>query len=264
MTDHLRQAGGALRSLGRGLAGGLLGLALPPTCISCGRVTGAAGALCGPCWGRLAFITAPICDRTGTPFAFDAGAPQLSPEAVEDPPAYDRARAAVLFTDVARDLVHNLKYADRMDLAAPMARLMAQAGRELLTQADLIMPVPLHPLRLWQRRFNQAALLARHISACHAATSSDGSSPQLRCDLLKRRRATRSQTTLTRAERRANVDRAFAVPPFAMPEIAGRRILVVDDVATTGATLNACATVLRRAGAAQVDALTFARVVDFA
>lgn len=240
----------------RAVAGAVLNFALPPTCIGCGSVTGSAGGLCGACWGRLSFITSPCCERTGAPFAFDDGAPRLHPDALHAPPAFDRARAAVTFTDAARDLVHKLKYADRLDVAAPMARLMAQAGSELIASADLIVPVPLHAVRLWRRRFNQAALLGRHLSAL--------SGVPLRTDLLARRRATSSQTALGRAARRANVAGAFTVYGTAASALAGRRVLLVDDVYTTGATLDACALALRRAGVSNVDALTFARVVDFA
>lgn len=253
MSGRLRQAGRVARRLGAGV----LGLALPPTCVACGRVTGDAGGLCGACWSTLAFITPPCCARTGAPFSVDPGtaAPLLSAEAIAHPPAFDRARAAVLFTDVARDLVHDLKYADRLDAAAPMARLMALAGRELIAEADLIVPVPLHPLRLWRRRFNQAALLARHLAP--------PGGPGVRADLLRRRRATPSQTRLGRQARQANVAGAFAPCGDAASALPGRRVLLVDDVYTTGATLDACARALRRAGAAYVDALTFARVVDF-
>jgi ComF family protein len=183
----------------------------------------------------------------------DAG-PYLSPQALTDPPAFDRARAAVVFGDISRDLVHGLKYGDRLDLAQPMARLMAQAGRDVIAQADLILPVPLHAFRLWRRRFNQAALLTRHLATA--------SKKKWRTDALVRVRATPSQITLSRLERHRNVAGAFAVPPAAEAHVHGRRILLVDDVLTTGATLDACARPLRRAGASHVDALTFARVVE--
>ncbi|WP_127091823.1 ComF family protein [Aquabacter cavernae] len=235
---------------------GLLDLVLPPTCISCGAIVRDAGGLCGGCWGRLALISPPVCERLGTPFPYAPpnGAPLLSPDALADPPAFDRARAAVLFGPVSRDLVHHLKYGDRLDLARPMARLMRQAGAPLLGEADLIVPVPLHALRLWRRRFNQAALLARHLSALtELPVALEG---------LARTRATLSQVNLSRAERRANVAGAFRVSKTAEGRVAGRRVLLVDDVFTTGATLDACARALRRAGASHVDAVTFARVVE--
>ncbi|MFS8039093.1 ComF family protein [Xanthobacter sp. AM11] len=250
----------SIKRAARAGGAGLLGLVLPPTCIACGAITGQAGGLCGPCWGSLAFITPPLCDRTGAPFVHDPGTRHngvlVSPQALADPPAFDRARAAVTYTAAARNLVHNLKYADRLDIAAPMARLMAQAGADVIGDADVIVPVPLHPLRLWRRRFNQAALLGGHIARMAAM-------PQ-RTDLLQRRRGTPSQTALGRAERRDNVAGAFALSRNAASVLAGRRVLLVDDVYTTGATLDACARALRRAKVGGVDALTFARVVDFA
>lgn len=236
-------------------ARGLLDLVLPPTCISCGAIVGEAGGLCGRCWGRLALIGPPVCDRMGTPFPYaPPGGLLLSPEALADPPAFDRARAAVLFGPVSRDLVHHLKYGDRLDLARPMARLMRQAATGLMAEAEVIVPVPLHALRLWRRRFNQAALLARHLSVVSGVPAA--------MEGLRRTRATISQVNLTRAERRANVAGAFRVPKAAEGLVSGRRVLLVDDVFTTGATLDACARALRRAGAAHVDALTFARVVE--
>lgn len=253
--SYLRQAGGRAAGAARALGSGVLGLALPPTCISCGDITGVAGGLCGTCWSKLSFISRPFCERTGAPFVHDTGL-TIHPDALDDPPAFDRARAAVTFDAVARDLVHKLKYADRLDLAAPLARMMAQAGGDVLPDADLLLPVPLHPFRLWRRRFNQAALLGRHLSRATGV-------PQ-RTDLLKRRRVTSSQTRLGKMERRENVAGAFALCGNAASVLAGRRVLLVDDVYTTGATLDACARVLRRAGVSGVDALTFARVVDFA
>ncbi|GGF45004.1 amidophosphoribosyltransferase [Azorhizobium oxalatiphilum] len=243
-AGHLARAGGRV----------LLDLALPPTCISCKGMVTTAGGLCGPCWNGLRHIERPYCERLGIPFAYETPERHLSVEAVTDPPDFDRARAAVLFGPVSQDLVHGLKYGDRLDLALPMARMMARVGSGLLAEAEVLVPVPLHALRLWRRRFNQSALLARHIARM--------SGTPVALDALTRRKATSSQVSLSRAERRANVAGAFHVPPARAAKIAGRRVVLVDDVFTTGATVAACARTLRRAGAARIDVLTFARVVD--
>lgn len=250
LTNTTRGAGRFVRAAGRMV----LDVALPPTCIACRTIVSTPGTLCGGCWSRLVLVERPFCERLGTPFPFEVGEARLSAAAVAEPPAYDRARAATVFGDISQDLVHGLKYGDRLDLAVPMARMMVRAGGELLADADLLIPVPLHRLRLWRRRFNQAAMLARAIAR--------SSGVAVRTDALVRIRATTSQVSLSRVERRANVAGAFAVPPQNSGAIVGRRIILVDDVLTTGATLDACARVLRRSGATRVDVLTFARVVD--
>ncbi|MGD1016373.1 MAG: ComF family protein [Roseiarcus sp.] len=240
--------GGVLRGLGR-LA---LDALYPPTCIACRAATGEADALCPACWRAIRFIERPYCDRLGTPFVEDLGAGVLSPQAIADPPAFRRARAVARFEDgPARRLVHRLKYSDRGELARPLGAWMARAGADLLAEADAIVPVPLHPFRLWTRRFNQAAALARAI----AQRTGKPFEPQA----LQRVKATRSQVGLSREQRAENVQGAFRASPGA--PIRGRRIVLVDDVLTSGATANAAARALLRAGASGVDLLVFARVV---
>ena len=245
-----------LSRLAQGLRATLrLGLdtALPRLCPACRDLITDRG-VCPACWSKLAFIAAPYCPRLGIPFAYDPGPGILSMQAIADPPAYNRARAAVRYDDVARKLVHGLKYGDRMDLAPMIGRWMIRAGHELLGDADALVPVPLHWRRLWTRRFNQSAALAEHIAresgiaVTHAA--------------LKRVKATAQQVGLSRKDRATNVQGAFKVAPDARPEVAGRRLILIDDVLTSGATSDACARALLRAGAAQVDVLVFARVVD--
>ncbi|MGB6748930.1 MAG: ComF family protein, partial [Xanthobacteraceae bacterium] len=141
-----------------------LDLALPPLCPAC-REPVEGQALCPACWSKLSFITRPYCERLGIPFVYDPGPGILSMEAIADPPAYQRARAAVRFDEISRALVHALKYSDRLDLAPMMGRWISHAGRELLAEADALVPVPLHWRRLWTRRFNQSAMLAAAISA---------------------------------------------------------------------------------------------------
>jgi ComF family protein len=232
---------------------GAIGIIYPPVCIACQAATGEAQALCATCWGDIGFIERPYCERLGTPFAVDLGDGLLSPAAIADPPVFTRARAVCRFDGTARELVHRLKYGDRIELALTLGRMMAQAGRKLLEDAELIVPVPLHRTRLWSRRFNQAAALARVVSNLSGVALSPLA--------LARVKRTRQQIGLTRPQRADNLQGAFKVPAGAKPQIEGRRILLVDDVLTTGSTANAAARALLRAGARDVDILSFARVV---
>lgn len=230
-----------------------LDVALPTLCVAC-REPVAGEGVCAKCWAGLSFIAPPYCARLGIPFVYDPGPGMLSMQAIADPPAYQRARAAVRYDDVARTLVHQLKYHDRTDLAPTMGRWMARAGAELLDEADLLVPVPLHWRRGFSRRFNQSGALARAISRLSGVAVSR--------DALRRVRPTEHQVGLSRAERAANVQGAFKVAPSSRAGIQGRRVILIDDVLTSGATVDACARALLRAKAAQVDVLVFARVVD--
>ncbi len=224
----------------------------PPTCLACRAAIEGHGGLCPRCWSAMRFIERPYCERLGTPFEQDLGEGLLSPEAIADPPVFARARAVVRFEDgPARKLVHRLKYSDRADLARPMGRWMARAGADILADADCLAPVPLHPLRLWRRRFNQAALLARE--AARAA------GPPCAVGVLTRVKATPSQVGMSRAQRAENVQGAFRVADGAT--VKGLNVVLVDDVLTSGATANAASRALIRAGAKRVDVLVFARVV---
>jgi len=238
----------------RAAFGFALDAALPPQCLSCREPVAGSGGLCAACWGKLSFISRPYCERLGIPFVYDPGPGILSMEAIADPPAYDRARAAVRYDETARTLVHAFKYGDRIDLAPALGRWMAHAGAELLRDADVLVPVPLHWRRQWARRFNQSAALCQAISRL--------SGVPVAYDVLKRRRATRQQVGLNQAERDANVQGAFAVAPADRAAIHGKRLVLVDDVLTSGATVDNCARVLLRHGASRVDVLVFARVVQ--
>jgi ComF family protein len=230
-----------------------LDLALPPLCAACREPVGGIG-LCPACWSKLSFITRPYCERLGIPFVYDPGPGILSMEAIATPPAYHRARAAVRFDEISRALVHALKYGDRLDLAPMLGQWIANAGRELLAEADALVPVPLHWRRLWARRFNQSAMLAAAISNKSGVPVAAGA--------LKRVRATAQQVGLSRTERAANIQGAFRVPAESKAAVAGQRLVLVDDVLTSGATVEGCARALLRAGAAYVDVLVFARVAD--
>jgi len=245
------QAPRRLAALMAGAGQAALDFLFPPTCLSCRAAVAEADALCGECWRGMRFIERPFCDRLGTPFEHEMGEGVVSAKAVDDPPVFARARAVVCFEEgPARRLVHRLKYSDRMELARPMGRWMARAGREILAEADAITAVPLHVTRLWRRQFNQAATLAR--------TVSKASGRPLDLGLVERVARTRSQVGLSRAQRAANLQGAFRCPETA--PLKGRRIVLVDDVLTSGATANATARALLKGGAKAVDVLVFARV----
>jgi ComF family protein len=235
------------------LADGAARILFPPLCGGCRRTVSLPGTLCGSCWRELRLIERPWCEILGTPFGYDMGEGAVSPAAIADPPPFERARSAVSYTGVARRMAQGLKYNDRTDLAPWMARWMLRAGAELIADADLVVPVPLHPRRFLWRRFNQSAELGRAVAALSGLA--------FETDVVVRRRSTRQQVGLGRGERDANVRGAFAVPAAARERIRDRRVLVIDDVYTTGATVSAVARSLKRAGASAVDVLTFARVL---
>jgi len=253
LSRHLRGAVRLARNAVLSTARLALDIALPTLCVACREPVYGEG-VCAACWSKLSFIAAPYCPRLGIPFVYDPGPELLSMEAIANPPAYSRARAAVRYDDVARTLVHALKYQDRTDLAPAMGRWMARAGQQLLGEADMLVPVPLHWKRGWSRRYNQSGALARVIER--------QSGVKLVSEALRRVRQTEQQIGLTRTERASNVQGAFKVAPDRKSDIAGRRVILVDDVLTSGATVDACARALLRAKAAQVDVLVFARVVD--
>ncbi|MBN8530781.1 MAG: ComF family protein [Alphaproteobacteria bacterium] len=229
----------------------LLDLLAPPSCLRCGELTGAEAALCPECWGNLRFISDPSCASCGLPFAYDLGPGTLCGACAAEPPSFSRAAAVCVYNEASRPLVTGLKFADRLHTAPALAKLMASRGGKVLEGADMLVPVPLHPRRLLRRRYNQAAELGRPLSrACGV---------QLETKLLLRARRTQSQTGLTRRQRRENVARAFQVSPACVAKLAGKCVILVDDVMTTGATLEACARTLLRAGAGEVRVLTFAR-----
>jgi ComF family protein len=203
-------------------------------------------------WSKLQFPSEPLCGRCGAPFEIMVDPGQRCGACLARPPAYDRARSALIYGDISRDFVLALKYQGRRDGLDLMGGWMALAGAELLQEAELIVPVPLHYLRLIQRGFNQSVWLA---AAVRRRTG-----VQVCVDALKRVKPTPSQGGLSADGRRRNVQGAFRVRKAREKLIRNRRILIIDDVLTTGATTEACARVLKRAGASCVDVLTLARV----
>jgi ComF family protein len=249
-----RSAASALSAVRRStsaLLSGALDVAVPPACLACRRPLAEARSLCPDCWRQLELVSPPICAVTGAPLAFDAGPGARSPELAWNHPLYDKARAATVFGPMSRRLVHQLKYEDVPGVAAFMARLMAPAVREVTRGADVLVPMPLHRARLAARRFNQAALIADRLAPLVGLPVDRRA--------VRRVRATPSQVGLSRAERADNLHGAFRVPH--PDSIAGRVVVLVDDVLTTGASADAVAVALKAAGVRSVRVATFARVV---
>ena len=231
-------------------------LLFPPVCMHCDFTVHKSGLLCPECWSQIDHIEKPLCAVLGIPFSYDLGEGALSAEAIANPPSYDSVRSVVHYNNVAKSLVHALKFSDRIDLAPWLAKWMVNWCRRtepgLLDSELLVIPVPLHRRRLLSRRFNQSAELARHF--CRLADL------RFRPDILQRTKSTRQQAGLPAKQRKRNVSSAFQVSKSAKPTLHGAHILLVDDVFTTGATLEACAKALKRAGASDVRCITFARV----
>lgn len=227
----------------------------PPRCLACRAPTAAPGRLCAACWRDTHFISGATCRRCGVPLVGEAaGETDVCDGCLRHPPGWDRGAAALTYAGAGRRMVLALKHSDRLDTAPALSGWMARAGRDLLAEADLVAPVPLHWRRLLRRRYNQSAELARRIARIAGRPVVP--------DLLVRRRATPPQAG-GRDARAANQSGAFALArPHAkgVRDITGRRILLVDDVLTTGATLSGCAEALKGAGAAGVDVLVLARV----
>ncbi len=259
MSDHtapavqIRPATRA-RSAVRRVLGTVADLIVPPCCLVCRTPLATHHVLYGACWRGVRFIRAPLCDVTGVPLPFDTGGRMVSAGALADPPAYDRARAVAHFSGAMRTLVHHFKYADRHDARELFGQWLAEAGRDLRAGIDVIVPVPMSRLRLFLRRFNHSAVLARQLSH-NTGIAMDP-------HLLARAKAAKRQVGLTRDQRRRNVAGAFRVPARKLADVRGRNVLLVDDVITTGA--NACARALKRAGAARVDVLALGLVTDVA
>jgi ComF family protein len=226
---------------------------MPLQCPISGEAVAAPALLSGAGWASLHFIEEPLCRRCGVPFAADYGDGVECPSCIATPPAFDSARAAIVYDDASHKLIVGFKHSDRTELALMFAHWLSRASESLLTARSIFVPAPLHRRRLLSRRYNQSALLAQAIAKQTGAPCM--------MDLLLRVRATPPQKNLSEDARQRNVAGAFKAPAGAADVIKGAHIVLVDDVLTTGATLSACARALKQAGAARVDGLTIARVV---
>ncbi|MFN3260535.1 MAG: ComF family protein [Pikeienuella sp.] len=233
-------------------------LVYPPACPACRAEIAEPGGLCPACWRDTIFINPPACNCCGAPMAFGPSEGLVCDACEHAPPAWARGVGAVVYEGAARRLILALKHGDRLDVAPLAARWMLAAqggaGGTLVKTADLIAPAPLHWKRMLKRKYNQSGEIARELARI------SGKDAALALDLLERTRSTQSQEGRNRRERRENVAGAFAVARRWRSRIAGRRVLLIDDVLTTGATLSGCAEACRAAGAADVNVLTFARV----
>jgi ComF family protein len=238
------------------IAAAWLDLLLPPSCVTCGSPVDAPGLQCGACFVELNAPGEPCCACCGAPFELSWHATEggLCQRCIDMPPPFRRARAALNYDRASRRLVLPFKHGGRTELATFLGRLMARAGATLLRDAEILVPVPLHRRRLFARRYNQAALLARTLGGMTGRT--------VMVDALRRTQDTVSLGKRSAAERRDEVGDAFAVRPRRAHSLEGRRVLLIDDVMTSGATACACAERLLAAGAASVDVLVAVRVPD--
>lgn len=239
------------RALARAVLRPVLDFALPPRCPGCGTITAEPHRFCFGCWSRLVFLGEPCCEACGLPFEHDAGPGALCGGCLAEAPAFDRMRAAVAYGEIPRTVALKLKYGGRPGVAETIARLVM---RHVDGAADAILvPVPLHRWRIWKRGYNQAALIAGALARRAGL--------EARLDLIERVKATPPLRAMNPGERRETVRGAFRIAPRRKDDVRGRNILLVDDIYTSGATSNACAKVLKRAGAARVEVLCWARVV---
>jgi len=231
----------------------LLKAVIPPSCPLCSTLVD-EGGLCPDCWGNLRFGTAASCRRCALPFHHDGGNPVCG-NCLIKPQDFDEAVAGMIYDGTARQLILGLKYGDRHDITPILTTMMLSRSLPLLNTADAVIPIPLHPVRFFQRRYNQSAELARHL-----VRSASLPGEIYRPDLLRRQRNTPVQGRKTRKQRQENVKMAFAVRPDASTSIRGKHIVLIDDVLTTGATLSSAARCLKRAGAKKVSVSVAARV----
>ncbi len=223
----------------------------PARCMVCNTYTDTPNGLCPPCWGETHFISGATCTTCSAPLPGEVSDAQCD-TCLTYPPPWARGIAVLEYEGAGRSMVLALKRYDRLDLAPAMARWMARAAAPLLPGTDLVIPVPLHPSRLFRRKFNQSAELAMHLAAAAGITYVP--------DLLTRVRKTESQQGKDRIERIENLKAAIIPTPRLRESLSGKRVLLVDDVLTTGATLSACTEACFAAGAKNVDIIVLARV----
>lgn len=229
-----------------------LDLIFPPLCLNCDEPVGGDQTLCPECWKKIHFITTPYCQRCGLPFSIPVEADTLCTSCLTTEPEFSRARSVYLYDDASKPIILKFKHGDQLHPTKALSQWMGRAAAEFLPDIDWVVPVPLHYWRLFHRKYNQAALLGQAIAKQH--------NKPFAADALRRIKATPSQGHLSRKERYSNVKRAFQVPKSWQQRLVNKKILLVDDVLTSGATVNACSEVLKNAGASAIYVITVARV----
>lgn len=240
-------------SLLKASLGALLNFILPPLCLGCHKNIAENHFFCASCWKELDFITPSFCPIMGVPLPYSIEG-FISLEAFHSPPPFSRARAAVHHKDLARRLVSQFKYNDKLELSQPLANLMYKAGREFWKDCDFLVPIPLHYFRFWARHYNQAAELAKALAIL--------SQKPILFSALKRIKNTQRQVGLNAIARKRNIQGAFCVNEKYLPQLKNAHIVLIDDVYTTGATIKAACTALKKAKVRHIDVLTFSRVID--
>jgi ComF family protein len=226
----------------------------PAQCLACPTIVTVKGNLCHHCWDNIAFISSPQCEKCGMPFELENSSGMLCGNCIgENGPRYDKARAVIQYDESSRNLITNFKYSDKTHSCKHFAAWMVRVGQEFIENADIIAPVPLHRIRLFTRRYNQSALLAKSISQQCGVPAHNR--------LLIRTKNTPPQASLTFKQRTINVRNAFKVNSTYANKITGKNIILVDDVITTGSTINACVRALKKSGAGEVYVLTLAMTV---
>ncbi len=232
----------------------LLNLILPPRCIKCRNIVEKSGGLCSYCWSKIEFITKSNCSICGFPFEYDMGVDTPCAACIAKKPPYDKAVAVFIYNDKSSDLITYFKYGDKIHAASTFAELMYNKCRDQIDDADIIIPVPLHPKRLLRRRYNQSALISNHINRLSGVDTIP--------DLMSRKKNNVPQASLSKKERLQNVKGAFSIKKKYINILQNKNIILIDDVMTTGATVSECAKVLKKSGASKVEIITLAKTVE--
>ena len=237
----------------RKIAGKAVDFLLPPLCPITGDIVDKIGMISPEFWHELSFINDPYCARCGSPFSFDSGDATCG-ACLDHPPVYNQGRSALAYNDASRDMILKFKHGDQLHAVKAFTPWLLQSGKSLIDEADIIIPVPLHRMRILKRRYNQADIIARDLMRHYPEKTYIP-------DALLRVRNTQSQGHKKFEERKKNIRNAFEIHPEKSANIDNKNILIIDDVYTTGATLNECAQTLLDGGASTVNVLTVARVV---